>query len=112
MEPFMKRVYLATVIAIIITSSIASHVLVVGALGSTTPGLLMRLRSGAGEFLRRLRSFFNAGIAVLRAHRQCRAATFKLSSLNDRELKDIGLYRSNIAHLAERTRQRCIGGEA
>ena len=44
----MKKAYLATVIAMVITTSIASHVLAVGALGPAAPGFLAGLRSGAG----------------------------------------------------------------
>jgi uncharacterized protein YjiS (DUF1127 family) len=93
----MKRICMATVIATIITNSIASHVLAAGMLGAATPAFLS-LRSGACEYFSRLRVLFSGWIAAARAHRERRAAIFELSSLTDRELKDIGLYRSTIAH--------------
>jgi uncharacterized protein YjiS (DUF1127 family) len=96
MELLMKKVYLATVIAMVVTTSIASHVLAVGALGPATPEFLVGLRSGACGLLGRLRSFISDRIAAIRAHRERRAAIVALSSLNDHELKDIGLYRSSI----------------
>jgi uncharacterized protein YjiS (DUF1127 family) len=92
----MKKVYLATVIAIVITTSIASHVLAVGALGSTTPTFLTSLRSGIRGFFNRLANFIDDWIAAMLAHRERQATIFMLNYLTDRELKDIGLYRSNI----------------
>jgi uncharacterized protein YjiS (DUF1127 family) len=99
MELLMKKTYLATVIAMVITTSIASHVLAVGALGPAAPGFLAGLRSGAGGLFGRLRNFVNECIAAVRAHRERRAAIAALRSLNDRELKDIGLYRSHIGQV-------------
>jgi uncharacterized protein YjiS (DUF1127 family) len=96
MELFMKKVYLATVIAMVITTSIASHVLAVGALGPAAPGFLVGLRSGAGGMFSRLRNFIGDCIAALRAHCERRAAISALRALNDRELIDIGLHRSSI----------------
>jgi uncharacterized protein YjiS (DUF1127 family) len=96
MELFMKKVYLATVIAMVVTTSIASHVLAVGALGPAAPGFLVGLRSRASGVFSRLRRFVGNCIAVIRAERERRAAITALRALNDRELKDIGLYRSSI----------------
>jgi uncharacterized protein YjiS (DUF1127 family) len=110
----MKRICMATVIATIITNSIASHVLAAGILGAATPAFL-NLRSGACEYFSRLRVLFSGWIAAARAHRERRAAIFELSSLTDRELKDIGLYRSTIAHApgsSERERQARISDGA
>jgi uncharacterized protein YjiS (DUF1127 family) len=92
----MKKVYLATVIAIVITTSIASHLLAVGALGSTTPTFLTNLRSGIRGFFNRLGNFIDDWIAAMLAHRERQATIFMLNYLTDRGLKDIGLYRSNI----------------
>ena len=92
----MKKVYFATIIAIVITTSIASHVLAVGALGPSASGFLVGLRSGAGGLFSRLRNFIGECIAAMRAHRERREAIAALRALNDRELRDIGLYRSSI----------------
>jgi uncharacterized protein YjiS (DUF1127 family) len=97
MELFMKRVYLATAIAIVVTTSIASHVLTVGVLGPAAPGLLTGLKSGARGLFGRLWSLVSDCIAAARARRERRAALVALRLLNDRELKDIGLYRNSIS---------------
>jgi uncharacterized protein YjiS (DUF1127 family) len=115
MEPAVKKVYLATVLAIIITTSIATHLLAVGALGAATPGFLTSLRSGARGFFSRLRRLFSDWVAAARDRRVRRAAIFEFRSLNDRELKDIGLYRGSISHdfvFSERERQARVGGTA
>jgi uncharacterized protein YjiS (DUF1127 family) len=96
MELLMTRVYFATIIAILITTSIASHVLAVGALGPSAPGFLAGLRSAACGVFSGLGSFVGDCIAAMRAHRERREAIAALRALSDRELKDIGLYRSSI----------------
>jgi uncharacterized protein YjiS (DUF1127 family) len=110
----MKRIYLATAIAIVVTTSIASHVLAIGALGPAMPGVLIDARSGArGVYsrLKRLKRLFRAGIAAVRAWRERRAAIIELRSLSDRELSDIGVYRCSIGcdpRLLQRERQALI----
>lgn len=104
----MKKIYLATAIAIIVTTSIASHGLTIGALSPVMPGVLIGARLGARGAYSRLRERFSACIAAVRAHRERRAAIFELSSLSDRELSDIGLWRGSIGcdlRLLERERQ-------
>jgi uncharacterized protein YjiS (DUF1127 family) len=96
MELLMNKIYLATIIAMVITTSIASHVLAVGALGPAAPGFLVGLRSGASGLFSRLSRFIGDCIAAMHADCERRAAIAALRSLSDRELKDIGLYRSGI----------------
>jgi uncharacterized protein YjiS (DUF1127 family) len=96
MELFMKRVYLATVIAVIIASSITYQLLMAGSIGSATPGLLVSLRSGMRATLNRLRRLIRYRIAAARARRQRRATISELSHMTDRELMDIGVYRGDI----------------
>ena len=67
----MRKIHFATVIAIFVTTSIASHVLAVGALGPVAPDFVAGLRSGT-------------------------AALRELSALGDRELRDMGLDRGRI----------------
>jgi uncharacterized protein YjiS (DUF1127 family) len=98
MELFMKRVYLATVIAVIIASSIAYQLLMAGSVGSATPGLLVSLRSGMRATLNRLKRLIAYRIAVALARRQRRAAIFELRHMTDRELMDIGVYRGDIPY--------------
>lgn len=94
----MNQLHLAMIIAIVITASIASHLFAVGMFRSTRPGFLAGLRSGmrrlGGQFI----NVFDHWIAAMLARRERQAAIFSLRHLNDRELKDIGLYRSLIAH--------------
>jgi uncharacterized protein YjiS (DUF1127 family) len=111
MEPVMKKMYLATAIAVVVTTSIASHVLAIGALGPAMPGVMIDARSGARGVYGRLRGLFCACIAAIRARRERRAAMLELSSLSDRELSDIGLCRGSIAcdpRQLERERQALI----
>jgi hypothetical protein len=111
MEPVMKKIHLATAIAVVVTTSIASHVLAIGALGPAMPGVLIDARSGARGVYNRLKGLFCAGIAAIRARRERRASFVALSSLSDRELSDIGLCRGSVGcdpRLLERERQALL----
>jgi uncharacterized protein YjiS (DUF1127 family) len=113
MELFMNKFYLATVLAIVITTSIGSHLLMVGA--PTTSGFLVSLRSGLSGLFKRVGRFFDGWIAATLAHRERQVAMFALTKLSDRELKDIGLYRGDIAHdffLSPPERQGAAGDTA
>jgi hypothetical protein len=115
MEPAVKKFYVATVVAIIITTSIATHLLAVGALGPATPGFLLGLRSGAGGFFSRLRNRLSDWLAAARDRRERRAAILAWRPLDGREGKDIGLCRSAMSHdivSSERERQAGVGGTA
>jgi hypothetical protein len=71
----MNGFYLITVIAAVITISIASHLFVVGALGPTTPGL----PAAAGLRIRRLLgavgNLLNGWVAAMLARSERDAAT-------------------------------------
>jgi uncharacterized protein YjiS (DUF1127 family) len=53
-------------------------------------------RPAAPTIRRRLTVFLNRWVAAMIAHREREAARFMLGHLNDRALKDIGIYRSQI----------------
>jgi hypothetical protein len=94
----MDKFHLATIIAIVITTSIASYLLAVGMLRSTRPDFLTGLRSGLRRLGGRFRNGFDDWIAAMLARRERQAAIFCLHHLNDREPKDIGLHRSLTTH--------------
>jgi uncharacterized protein YjiS (DUF1127 family) len=64
-------------------------------------------RPAAPTIRRRLTVFLNRWVTAMIAHREREAARFTLGHLNDRALKDIGIYRSQIDDgLAEIARRR------
>jgi hypothetical protein len=89
----MTRIYAATVVAIFITTSLATNVLVVGARGPVATGLPTRLRSRSRRLGRRVRRFVDSWVAAMIARREQQAAIWVIPAMSDRELKDIGLYR-------------------
>jgi uncharacterized protein YjiS (DUF1127 family) len=108
----MTRLYFATVIAAAVTTSLASHILVVRASGSTTARLRAGLRPTVRALLGRAKSLIDDWIVAMLAHREHQVARLVLHRLSDRELKDIGLYRGNIGDIgrrSERQRQDRIG---
>jgi hypothetical protein len=88
---FMKRVYLITVIAIIVTTSIATHLLAVSAFGPATP--VTGLPSFAREWRDWLRHYVDRRIEAKLARRKRRETIVALCYLDDRMLRDIGLHR-------------------
>jgi uncharacterized protein YjiS (DUF1127 family) len=115
MELLMKKIYLATVIAAIVTTSIASYLLAVGVLEPATPGVFSRLRSCVSRFFVGLKGLLDDWTAAALARRERQAAIFALRHFSDRELKDIGLYRGSIAcdaWLSERKPQAGVGDTA
>jgi uncharacterized protein YjiS (DUF1127 family) len=64
-------------------------------------------RPAAPTIRKRLTVLLNRWVAAMIAHREREAARFVLGHLNDRALKDIGIYRSQIDDgLAEIVRRR------
>jgi len=92
----MNMVYTATVVAIFVTTSLATNLLVVGTRGPVTPGLPVRLRSSARRLGRRLRHFTNTRVAAMIQRRERLAARSLLCRMTDRELKDMGFYRGTV----------------
>ncbi len=95
----MNRFYLAAAIAVavVVIVPIASRRLETGALESTIAGFLLGLRSQTIESLHRLGSRFDDWVAAVLAHHARQVTINALWRLNDRELKDVGLYRDGIA---------------
>jgi uncharacterized protein YjiS (DUF1127 family) len=100
----MAGLHIATMIAAVVTTSLASHVLVVHASGAATTGLRARLGAVLRRALRRTKSFLDDRIAAALAERERRAARFALHRMSDRELRDIGLSRGDIDQIS-----RCSG---
>jgi hypothetical protein len=85
----MNRFYLAAAIAVVVIAPIASRRSEAGTLKSMIAGFLLGLRSQTIESLHRLGSRFDNWVAAVLAHHARR--------LDDRESKDVALYRDSIA---------------
>jgi uncharacterized protein YjiS (DUF1127 family) len=94
----MSRAYFATVIAVFVTTSLATNLLVVGTRGPIALGL-PGLRFRSRRLGRRLRRFVDNHVAAMIARRERTAAVGALRYMSDRDLKDIGLYRGGFGHL-------------
>lgn len=93
----MKRFYLITIIAVIVTTSIATHLLAISAFGPTTP--VSGLPSFARELLDWLRRQADRCIKAVLARRERRATIVALCYLDQRMLRDIGLHRDGSVRL-------------
>jgi len=71
----MSKAYLATVVAVFVTVSLATNLLVVTARGSAAPRLSARLRAGMNRLRRRLKHFIDERVAAMLARRAGRAWT-------------------------------------
>jgi hypothetical protein len=74
MELLMNGFYLTTVVTAVITISIASHLLVVGALGPTTAGLLAAARLRIRRLLGAIGNLLNGWVAAMLARSERQAA--------------------------------------
>ena len=102
----MNDFYLATIIAAVVTIVIALHVLVAGTRGSATPELLAPLRSRGARIADRVKRALDHWVAAMLARRERQAVMSILNRCSDREPRDIGLRRGDIAYgvgLAEGT---------
>ena len=96
----MTKFYLATVAAVVVTTSLASDILVVmGSRGSARPDRPKRSRSTARRWMRRFGYFVDAWVAAMLESRERQAAIYALNRLSDRDLRDIGLDRCSITYL-------------
>jgi uncharacterized protein YjiS (DUF1127 family) len=94
----MTKLYLATVAAVVVTTSLASNLMLVGARGQVRTELPVQLRLAARRGSRRIKHVVDAWVAGMIARRERQAAFAALHRLTDRELSDIGLCRDDIGH--------------
>jgi uncharacterized protein YjiS (DUF1127 family) len=94
----MNGFYFAAAIAVVVIVPIASRRFETGTLKSTIAGFLLGLRSQTIESLHWLGSRFDDWVAALLAYHARQTTISALWRLNDRELKDVALYRDDIAN--------------
>lgn len=92
----MGKMYFATVVAVFVTTSLATNLLVVGTRGTVTPELLVKLRCRSRRLSRRLKHGIDAWVANMLARRERQATIYAVHHLSDLELRDIGLYRGSL----------------
>ena len=96
----MSRVYFATIIAVFVTTSLATNLLLIGTRGPialATPAKL-RLRR---RLSRRIKRLLDRSVAAMIARLERQATKAVLRQLGDRELGDIGLYRDCVGNIAD-----------
>jgi len=108
----MSKFYLATVAAVVVTTSLASNLLVVGTRGPVRPVVPARLRSATRRWSRRLRHLVDGWVAAMLAYRERQAALWALHRMTDRQLQDIGLDRGNIYSVTRRAKQQSRPADA
>ena len=96
----MGKMHFATVVAVFVTASLATNLLVVGTRGPVMPELIARLRCRTRRLCRRLKRVVDIQVARMLARRERQATIYAVRYLNDRELKDMGLYRGSLGHPA------------
>ncbi len=96
----MGKMHIATVVAMFVTTSLATNLLVAGTRGPVAPDLTVRLRCRARRLSRRMKRAVDAWVASMPARRERQAAIYAVHHLSDRELKDMGLYRGSLGHVA------------
>jgi hypothetical protein len=89
----MSRAYFATVVAIFVTTSIATNLLVVGTRGPVAPGLPAWLRARSRRLGRNVKRLADIWVAAMIARRERRATTLALHRTSDRHRTDMGVYR-------------------
>jgi hypothetical protein len=96
----MSRLYFATVVAVFVTTSLATNLLVAGTRGPVLPGMIARLRCRRRRLGRRLKRAIDTCVASMLARRERQAAIYAVHHLSDRELTDIGLRSGSLGHVA------------
>lgn len=92
----MTRIYAATVVALFVTTSLATNVLVAGRRGPVAPGLSTKLRLVSRRLGRRAGRLIDVWVAAIIARRERQATSWAFYYMSDRELKDVGLYRDSL----------------
>jgi len=98
----MNRFYVATMIAAVATILLASRVLLLRGSRSAIPRMLARARFDLEWISRGARNLVDDWIAASIARGERKTATVALHRLSDRELRDMGLDREGIEHIAYR----------
>ena len=96
----MSRAYFATIIAVFVTTSLATNLLLIGARGPVALGIPARLRFRR-RLSRRITCFLDAGVDAMIARRERQATSVALRHLDDRALRDIGLYRDSVGNISD-----------
>ena len=96
----MSRAYFATIIAVFVTTSLATNLLLIGARGPVAFGIPARLRFRR-RLSRRIRRFLDTGVDAMIARRERQATSVALRHLDDRALRDIGLYRDSVGNISD-----------
>jgi uncharacterized protein YjiS (DUF1127 family) len=96
----MSRAYFATIIAVFVTTSLATNLLLIGARGPVALGIPARLRFRR-RLSRRIRRFLDSSVDAMIARRERQATSAALRLLDDRALQDIGLYRDNLGNISD-----------
>ena len=91
----MSKIYVATVVAAFVTTSLATNLLVVGVRGPVQSDLVVRLRCRARRLRRWIGHAVDAWVVSMLAYRERQATLYALRHLSNRELKDMGLYRGS-----------------
>jgi uncharacterized protein YjiS (DUF1127 family) len=97
----MSKSYFATIVAVFVTTSLATNLLMIGARGAGALGLPARLRFRPRRLSRRMRRFIDGCVGAMIAGRERQATRAVLRQLDDRELRDIGLYRDCVGNVAD-----------
>lgn len=95
----MSRAYFATVVAVFVTTSIATNLFVVGTCGPVTLSLPVGLRARSRRLRRNLKRLVDGWVAGMIARRERNAAMLAVRHLSDRDPKDIGIDRDRLGHL-------------
>jgi uncharacterized protein YjiS (DUF1127 family) len=99
LELAMSRIYVATVVAAFVTTSLATNLLVVGVRGPVQSEFVVRLRCRARRLRRLLGRAVDAWVVSMLASRERQATFYALRQLSDRELRDVGLCRGSHGHI-------------
>jgi uncharacterized protein DUF1127 len=106
----MSRAYFATIVAVFVTTSLATNLLLIGARGPTALGVpdTLRLRR---RLSRRARRLLDAIVAAMIARRERQATGIAVCQLDDRQLRDIGLHRDCLGNISDMYGDR-LGGRS
>lgn len=96
----MSRAYFATIIAVFVTTSLATNLLLIGARGPVALGIPARLRLRR-RLSRRIRRFIDSRVDAMITRRERHATNAALRLLDDRQLGDLGLYRDCLGNISD-----------